>query len=508
MEVNMRKDISYVAVLGLILTGMIIGVLMVSEFNGTALSVANSALEQKLADQESQPGDSNPPQAAIGEVNWANVAEKAIPTVVSIYTSKEVTVQDFGSPFDFFFNDGRARPPRERKVPQKGLGSGVIVSADGYILTNNHVAGDADEINVRLFDKTDHKAKLVGKDPLTDLAVIKIETDEDLPFLKLGDSKKVRLGEPVLAVGNPLGLTSTVTSGIVSALGRNIRIIQSRYGIEDFIQTDAVINPGNSGGPLLNTRGEVIGINSAIQTTTGYYQGYGFAVPSDIAKNVMDEIIKYGRVKRGYIGIEITAVDGVVARGLGLDKPHGVLVNSVVKGMPAEKAGIKEGDVILSVNGEPVNEPNELQAVISSFNPGDRVELTVWRNKEKINLSVTLKEREDVSEPVAGNAVKKNEALAKLGIEVKNLTEKNKEALQTDHGLWFSNVDPNGQAAKRNLFPNAAILQLNSEDVKNVGDFLDKIGKTRPGDVLVFKIRAMNNNEIFDRLVFVDIPKE
>jgi len=502
----MRKDISYVAILGLIVIGMVIGVLMVSEFNGTALSFGNGSASADIITGNDDPeqGSDDGPILAAG-MNWTTVAKKAVPAVVSIYTTKEVSMPEYGSPFDFFHKRDPKR--KDRKYPQKGLGSGVIVSADGYILTNNHVAGDVDEINVRFNDKTDHKAKLIGKDPLTDLAVIKIDA-EDLPFLILGDSKKMELGEPVLAVGNPLGLTSTVTSGIVSAKGRNIRIIQSRYGVEDFIQTDAVINPGNSGGPLLNTRGEVIGINSAIQTTTGYYQGYGFAVPSEIAKNVMAEIIKYGRVKRGYIGIEISTVDDVAARGLGLDKPQGVLVNAVVKGMPAENAGLKGGDVVLAVNGEEVNEPNELQAFISSFNPGDTVTLTIWRDKSSRSVKVTLKEREGDSEALAQAELESPENVKKLGLEVVNLTAKQKDLLKIDHGVWISNINPSGQAAKRNMFANAALLEINNREVANVNDFVKKVGAAQPGDVLVFKVRALNNNEVFDRLIFVDIPQD
>lgn len=501
----MRKDISYVAVLGLIIFGMVLGVILVSEFNGNALSVANgiNAEEPRMDDpQDSIQNETHASGQTI--LDWADIAEKAIPSVVSIYTTKEVKVQG-ENPLYFFFHPDQK--PQERTVPQKGLGSGAIVSKDGYILTNNHVAGDADDILVRLTDKREFKAKLIGKDPLTDLAVIKIEAD-DLPYLKIGNSDNLRLGEPVLAIGNPLDLTSTVTSGIVSAMGRNIRIIQSSYGIEDFIQTDAVINPGNSGGPLLNTHGEIIGVNSAIQTTTGYYQGYGFAVPSSIAQNVMQELIKYGRVKRGYIGIQIRSVDAVVAKGVGLDKPRGVLVESVQKGMPAEEAGLLSGDVVLQVNGKDVNEPNELQTKISSYNPGDKVTLSVWRNEEKIKIDVNLKERQGGEELLAQDNPAANENIDKLGIKVSNLTAEQKKVLEVDHGVWISQVNRSGQAAARGMMEHMVILQVNSKEIKNVSGFMKIVEKAGPGDVLVFKVRFKNQNDLVDRLIFVNLPNE
>ena len=282
--------------------------------------------------------------------DFAMVAKAVTPSVVAINvttTGKEKQKkmpQDF---FHFFGPDFKAPEPE----PSEGSGSGVILTADGYIATNNHVVEDADEggIEVVLHDKVRFKAKLIGTDPSTDLAVIKID-GKDLTAAALGNSETVQVGEWVLAIGNPLGLTSTVTAGIVSAIGRNINIIQDTYGIESFIQTDAAINPGNSGGALVNMNGEVIGINAAIATTNARYQGYGFAVPVNLLKTVAADIIKYGEVKRGYIGVQISAIDQTTASALGMSEAKGVLVQALVDGGAASAAGIKEGDVILSVD--------------------------------------------------------------------------------------------------------------------------------------------------------------
>jgi serine protease Do len=437
--------------------------------------------------------------------NWADIAEKAMPAVVSVYTKKEVEMRDM-NPFFRFFHPEMEEGPEGNKRQQRGLGSGVIVSADGYILTNNHVAGEVDEITVRLTTKKEYLAKLVGTDPLTDLAVIKIE-DEDLPFLPIGNSDALRLGEPVLAIGNPLDLNSTVTSGIVSALGRNIRIIQSSYGIENFIQTDAVINPGNSGGPLINMRGEVIGINTAIKTTTGYYQGYGFAVPANIAKNVMDELRQFGKVKRGYIGIQISTVDDITARGLGLGSPRGVLVQSVQPGMPAQEAGLRSGDVVLEVNKIAVNEPNELQTLVSSYNPGDEVGLTVWRDKREISISVILREREDEAQELASDESEENGNVATLGLRVSNLTAEQRRAFEVDGGVFVDAVSQGSRAESRGLVSRVVITQVNRQAVDNLAEFVEIVEGAGAGDVLEFKFLVRMRGEISERLVYVDLPR-
>ena len=283
-----------------------------------------------------------------------------------------------------------------------GAGSGVIITANGYILTNNHVVANAKKngIKVQLFDTREFKAKLIGTDKYTDLAVIKIDA-ENLPVATLGNSDDVEVGHIVFAIGAPLGLKSTMTQGIVSALGRNIGIIGDAYGIENFIQTDAAVNPGNSGGPLVNINGEVIGINSAIATTNARYQGYSFAIPLNLAKQVATDIIKYGKFRRGFLGVQIRPVDAVYAKAAGLDKTKGVAVESVTKDQASDKAGIEYGDIILSVDGKEVNSPQELQTMIASIHPGSIVTLKIWRDRKTIEKKVTLGSRDEEGETIA-----------------------------------------------------------------------------------------------------------
>lgn len=319
---------------------------------------------------------------------FRTVAETVIPTVVYIETV--ITTRNrLGNGED---EDHplwqRFMPPRTQTV-----GSGVIISSDGYILTNNHVIEDAirDGISVMLEDKRQYDARVVGRDPSTDLAVIKID-GEGLPNITIGNSNNLRIGEWVLAVGNPFRLQSTVTAGIVSALSRDVQIINDALRIESFIQTDAAINRGNSGGALVNTSGELIGINTAIATASGNYQGYGFAVPSNLAMKVARDIIEYGQVQRGLLGVNIQSVNERDARRLGLASISGVLVMGVSPESAAQKGGVLESDIVLEVNGETVNEANQLQEKVAMFRPGDTVNLTIWRNGERLEKNVVLQE--------------------------------------------------------------------------------------------------------------------
>jgi serine protease Do len=362
-------------------------------------------------------------------------------------------------------------------------------------------------------DKTRYKGKLVGTDPTTDLAVIKID-QKNLPVAALGNSDNVQIGEWVLAIGNPLGLTSTVTAGIVSAIGRAIGIIGDNYGIENFIQTDAAINPGNSGGALVNMRGEVVGINTAIASTNMRYQGYGFAVPVNIMKTVAMDLITSGSVRRGYIGVQIGEVDQTLANGLGLEKAQGVIVQSLVKGGAGEAAGLKDGDVIFSIDGKEVDKPNELQSYIATKHAGDVVNLKIFREGRTFDRKITLKQRED--EKPARNVLNKNDEgdfenesrsatvnFDKLGMSVRSLTAAEKKDGDVDNGVFVSSVERFGEAAERRIGESDIILEADRKPVKSPADLKKVIEAKKPGDSVLLRVKRQNTTQY----IAVQIPR-
>lgn len=374
-----------------------------------------------------------------------------------------------GNPFDDFFNQFepffRMRPD-QRPRKERSLGSGFIITKDGFIVTNNHVIAGADEVSVNLqgADKP-YPAEIIGRDPETDLALLKIEADKDLPILEFGDSEKTEVGQWVIAIGNPFGLDHTVTAGIISAKGRII----GSGPFDDFIQTDASINPGNSGGPLLNMDGEVIGINTAIVASG---QGIGFAIPSDMAKKIISQLKEQKRVSRGWIGVTIQNVDENTAKALELDVPHGALIASVLPGQPADKAGVKAGDIIIKVEGKDIDDANDLLRHIAGLAPGERVELTVWRNGHEKDLRVTLGERESSKvaqqdEPLAA------EPEAALGLSLRAVAPREAEALGMDvaQGLLVTAVAQGSPAQESEIRPGDVILQANQQVVNTVDDF-------------------------------------
>ncbi len=505
-----RMRNSLAMVVGLIVIGVVIGVVLTTSFNLDSKSLANT--NSKVYTEASPVAENT--NLNVGNFNpntmFTSVVEKVRPSIVSVYTTKTIKLRE--NPFFFFFRDFGNIPEDQLHQPelkQSGLGSGIIISSDGYILTNNHVVEDVDELKVKLIDNSEYKAKVVGTDPSTDIALIKIDA-KDLPAAILGDSDNLNIGEWVLAIGNPLDLTSTVTAGIISALHRNIRILRGRNNlssIENFIQTDAAINPGNSGGALVNLRGEVIGVNSAIATTTQYYMGYGFAVPINIAKAVVDDIIKYGKVRRGYLGVYISEVTPVTAKGVKLDHPRGVFVTSVIKGSAAEEAGIKEGDVILAVDGKEVNNPNELQAKIGVKNPGDVVTLKVWRDGKALTIKAKLKGRNNEEEGKETKISKeKMKKIPDLGLKLKDLNDREKDKFEVDGGALVTSVEQFSAASEAKIVPGDVIIELNGEEVKSVEDFYDKISKFKAGDIVKLKLRTLQKNKKFDRLVFMEIP--
>jgi len=368
-----------------------------------------------------------------------------------------------GDPFEqfrHFFGQ-----PHEFK--QHGLGSGVIVSSDGYILTNNHVVGDAEEIHVALMDKREFTAKVIGKDAKTDLALIKIDTKDQLPVAELGDSDTTEVGDWVLAIGNPFGFSLTVTSGIVSAKGR---ALGGQY--DDFIQTDASINPGNSGGPLFNTRGEVVGINTAIYSRTGTSAGIGFAIPIDMVKRVMEQLKSAGRVVRGKLGVEIQEVTADLAQSFGLSSAQGALVAGIEKGTPAEKAGIQQGDVIVAFNGRPVHSDHELPAMVAETGIGKTVPVELIRNGKHMTIQVTIAELKDTEIASA----KPEEAGGDWGMSVGAITpEVSKEFnLQTNQGVVVRGVRPDTPAADAGLQQGDVITKIGDDKISSMEDFLAK----------------------------------
>jgi serine protease Do len=377
-----------------------------------------------------------------------------------------------GSPSDPFFEFFRRFQIPQPQVPRRSLASGFIVGADGTILTNAHAVGAAADVTVKLADRREFKAKVIGVDELTDIAVLKIDA-KGLPAVKLGDPKSVRVGEWVLAIGSPFGLENTVTAGIVSATSRSLP-----DGIYvPFIQTDAAVNPGNSGGPLLNIRGEVIGINSQIYSVTGGYQGLSFAIPIDVAAKVKDELILRGRVQRGRIGVGVQELTQPLARSFGLDKPGGALVTSVEANGPAAKAGVQPGDVILALNGARIERAAELPLLVAQIEPGARVTLEVWRKGARREVSLRVEELR--VQRFAPSAPARAQGEARLGISVRSLTAEESRAVGVAGGVLVERSS--GPAAAAGIQEGDLIIAVNGAPVRNVSELamlLDKSGKT------------------------------
>ncbi len=440
---------------------------------------------------------------------FVEISKIVTPSVVFIdVTGKsKQNNEEMDKNFQFFFGPDMQMPDN---MPQHGSGSGVIISKDGYIITNNHVVAKADEngIKVILSDKREFTAKLIGTDPNTDIAVIKIDA-ENLSVSSVGNSDNVQVGQWVLAIGNPLGLNNTVTAGIVSALGRNINIDGNSYAINNFIQTDAVINPGNSGGALVDINGLVVGINAAIKTTTGYYQGYGFAIPINIAKSVAAELIKNGKIERGYIGVSIKDVDSKEAKGLGLEKARGVLIQNVIKGGAGDEAGLKTGDVVFSVDGKDVNAANELQTIIGSKRPGETAKLIVFREGKTLDFDVKLKPRtEDVAFNNSNQGERKEEPVSSskkfenIGLVVTDLTDAAKTQNDAEYGVLIKDVAHFSEAFNRGLRSGYVIFEVDKKPVKSISDLESILSGKSKGDVIVFKV-ATQMKDI--RLVAVEI---
>jgi serine protease Do len=426
---------------------------------------------------------------------FARVAERVQPAVVTINSEKVVKAealggyQNPGMPdyFERFFGPFRRETP-QREYRQRGLGSGFIVSADGVILTANHVVQSADKVRVRLFDDRELSAEIVGTDPKTDVAVLRVKTDDPLPTVTLGDSDDLRVGDWVVALGNPFGegLRGTVTAGIISAKGRS-RIGLADY--EDFIQTDAAINPGNSGGPLVNLRGEVVGVNTAIASRTGGYQGVGFAVPIDMAARIKDAILSDGRVVRGWLGIYVGDLSESLREAFQVPGKGGALVQQVVKDSPAETAGLKDGDILLELDGRPLVDGRDLRFAVAEMRPGARVELLVLRDGERRTVAVELGELD--SEELAGREPAADDPSGRLGFVVEDVTRDVRRELGLDgdvEGVVVTEVEPGSLAEDEGLRQGDVILEVDRRTTADLETFRDAVEKTGPGEILLLTV--------------------
>lgn len=423
-------------------------------------------------------------------MNFTDASERSVHSVVHVKTKVVQTYVQRDPFLEFFYGPGSGR---ERKQFGEGSGSGVIVSKDGYIVTNNHVIQNASEIQVTLNDNTTYDAEIVGADPSTDIAVLKIEA-KNLAPMPIGNSDEVRTGQWVLAVGNPFNLTSTVTAGIVSAKARNINIIGNQdknvIPIESFIQTDAAVNPGNSGGALVNTNGELIGINTAIASQTGSYAGYSFAVPSRLAMKIMNDLIDYGMVQRAFLGVQIREITQDLVNEEELPNTSGVYIAGINEDSGAESAKVKEGDVILKVGSKEVNSPSQLQEAIGRRRPGDKVTLTLRRGKEIITRDVVLKNIEGSTDLKSKEEVERYSA---LGATFGELTKSEMRELNTDHGVKITSIGA-GKLRSLGLREGMVVRKVNNQVVNSVEELTSYL-KNEGNNGILLEI-MMENGEV------------
>ncbi len=446
-------------------------------------------------------------QDSLLEDRIADASAQSMPSVVNVFSEKKVQVSQqmpdlFNTPFFHqFFGPMPRGIPRERS--EKSLGSGVIVTPDGYILTNNHVVANADSIKVALPDKRQLQAKVIGTDPQSDLAVIKIDA-KDLPAIALGDSDKLRVGQIVIAIGNPFGLSQSVSMGIISATGR------SHVGItdyEDFIQTDAAINPGNSGGALVDLDGELVGINTAIFSRSGGYMGIGFAIPVNMAKQIMRELIEKGSVQRGWLGVSIQDLTPELAQQFGIEGNKGALVSEVFPGAPAAKAGLEAGDVIVSVGGQEVDDATDLRNTVAGLQPGSDTELVVIRDGDKKSIEMKLGQRPENPEEASagpGETMPEHSGKARAaGMTVTNLAPAIADQLGVESdvaGVVVTDVEPGSRADRANVQVGDIIFRIDRKPVKNTADFAEAVRAVQGGPLLLHVRRDRGN-------LFLVVPK-
>ncbi|MFC1584994.1 Do family serine endopeptidase [Fibrobacterota bacterium] len=421
------------------------------------------------------------------------VVKSIIPCVVSVHSEKILKVQphQYFNPFEdffFFFGDPHGQQPRKKPYKQQGLGSGVVISKQGHILTNNHVVGDADELKVTFSEEQEFEAELVGTDKLSDVAVIKIKNPpKDLPVAPLGDSDKLEVGETVIAIGNPFGYSNTVTSGIISAKGRRVGI----NSYENYLQTDASINPGNSGGALVNLDGQLIGINTAIASRTGASHGIGFAIPINMAHDIMEDLIGKGSVTRGYLGVYLQAVDENISQALGIKNPKGALVARVIEDSPAQRAGFKEMDLIVKADGKKIKDVNHLRNMVAMLKPGKTIKFHVLRERNKMTLKVKIGIRED--EERLEN--RERETSENYGLTVENISQGHtyQYNLEITSGVVVTDVSIGSPADKSGFKAGDVILSIDKKRVNNVGKF-QKILKSSKKDILLIQIDRSGSN--------------
>jgi len=495
---------SLLGTISLLIIGTVFGAVLVSSFGW----VRPSNAEVRIG-AENQPVEIINPDAKALNDAFVEVAEKVTPSIVQITVTSEVSLDRDQRERFFWFSPFDEEQPRR----QQNGGSGVIISQDGYILTNNHVVENATRVEVALHDNRKVDAIVVGNDPLTDLAVIKID-ETNLPAAFLGNSENIKVGQWVMAIGNPLSLSSTVTAGIISATGRDIGIINDSYGVNNFIQTDAAINPGNSGGALVDLSGAVIGINSAIYASrTGSFIGYGFAIPINLAKSVAEDLISNGKVNRGYIGVNIGPVDQATAKALGLEKPMGIIIQGIVKDGAASKEDILEGDVILKIDGREVNKANELQSYVASLSAGTKVNLTIFRDGKTIERNVTLKARDDENNIESADASKKEEpkkeknsiqkmTFDNIGLSIEDLSDRDKESYDIKNGVKITKVEAYSKAFEQRLGAGLVITEVDRKKIKDVAEFEELMNNKKGGSILLKVIDQQGNS----RFIGLEIP--